>query len=635
MGQLPSETRTVTLLNMIFFFCLFMVIAGVNTVPVSAQPAQISAESEIEKVTVFLNGGQVFRTVSVQVPAGRSTVVLTGLDPDLSTESIQLSTTADATVLSIGTRTNYLSEGINTEEVQRLRQIKAAKRDSLEIQALSISVYTQEEALLQENRSVSTPQTGVEPAQLEATANFFRDRLSEILRNKFTHEKISARLKSEIAAIDSQIGQLTNRGAKKRTAEIVLLLETDTQAIRTINFNYVTPNAYWEALYDLRVEDVDSPITLKYKANVEQTTGENWENVMMTLSTADPSQGNAKPRLSAWRIGYPGVGRLQPTAMLNRPAGVVYGMAAQNPRRITGRVLTDNGEPLPGANVICVGTSIGATTDINGHFELDIRSNCKAVRASFVGYATLEGGVFSNRMDFYLDDSTMSMDEVVVELNSDAVQQRARPPVELVSNTTSIEFQIPVPYSVPSSSSPTLVEVIEYNIDASYQYYVAPAVQQRAYLATEFSDWESLNLRSGIANIFFKQTFVGPTLLDAESVEDTLSISLGADPGISVKREQLKAFTSKRALGNKRTDSFGYEVQIRNNKAVPVTLLIEEQIPLSTDNSIEVNLQESSGAEYDRDTGRLKWLQTLEPGATSTLQFSYDVRYPKNRRIVY
>jgi uncharacterized protein (TIGR02231 family) len=73
----------------------------------------------------------------------------------------------------------------------------------------------------------------------------------------------------------------------------------------------VVSDASWTPLYDLRASIAKSPdaaskVVLHYRASITQTTGENWSDVALTLSTASPQLGSKVPTLSSWRIGFPG-----------------------------------------------------------------------------------------------------------------------------------------------------------------------------------------------------------------------------------------------------------------------------------------------------------------------------------------
>jgi len=66
----------------------------------------------------------------------------------------------------------------------------------------------------------------------------------------------------------------------------------------------MVPDAGWSPAYDLRADDITSPVKLTYKANVYQSTGVNWDNVNVKLSTINPNRSNVKPVLAPWYVDF-------------------------------------------------------------------------------------------------------------------------------------------------------------------------------------------------------------------------------------------------------------------------------------------------------------------------------------------
>jgi hypothetical protein len=73
---------------------------------------------------------------------------------------------------------------------------------------------------------------------------------------------------------------------------------------------------------------------------------------------------------------------------------------------------------------------------------------------------------------------------------------------------------------------------------------------------------------------------------------------------------------------------------VKNNKHQEINMIILDQVPVSTLEEIEVNVQHTSGAKHDKETGEIKWEFTLEPSDTRDLELRYSVKYPKNRNLI-
>ncbi|RZF61382.1 DUF4139 domain-containing protein [Sphingobacterium corticibacterium] len=250
---------------------------------------------------------------------------------------------------------------------------------------------------------------------------------------------------------------------------------------------------------------------------------------------------------------------------------------------------------------------------------------------------------------YYYEISGQNMlDEVVTVANGStrklnivgaARQEAAAAPqalndyVQQVENQLNTTFDIDIPYTIVSNGKQHAVSLKEYTHPASYQYYVAPRINQEVFLLAEMTDYEKLNLIPGQANVMFENMLVGKTYINPIDATDTLKLSLGRDKMISVKREKINDLSSSRLIGNSRTQTTIYEITIKNNKKSAVSLTLQEQYPLSTDKSMDITLEESNGGEVNRETGIVTWKLNIPAGGTQKLKFGYSVKHPKDKRV--
>jgi hypothetical protein len=90
---------------------------------------------------------------------------------------------------------------------------------------------------------------------------------------------------------------------------------------------------------------------------------------------------------------------------------------------------------------------------------------------------------------------------------------------------------------------------------------------------------------------------------------------------------------STQTIGGKRSDSFIYEIQLRNNRKVPVSIKVQDQIPVAQEKDISVEVSDISGADLDAPSGRLQWIKNMGPGETLRYKIAFTVRYPKNKAV--
>jgi len=201
------------------------------------------------------------------------------------------------------------------------------------------------------------------------------------------------------------------------------------------------------------------------------------------------------------------------------------------------------------------------------------------------------------------------------------------------NDTINVEFDISIPQTVSSSAKPTVVDVKSSSVNATYEYAVAPKLDLDAFLLAKVTGWEDLNLLPGEANIFFEGTFVGKTFIDPNNIRDTLSVSMGRDKRIVVKREKVKNLSSRKVIGTSEKQESAWEITVRNTKSENVLVVVEDQIPVSQNNQIEVTVVDNGGAKQDTFSGKLTWKLNLKPAENKKLAYKFEVKYPKDRRI--
>ncbi|HRK52497.1 MAG TPA: DUF4139 domain-containing protein [Cyclobacteriaceae bacterium] len=510
-------------------------------------------DSKITNVTVFLNKAQVTREVKTRIEAGKMDLILSGLTSQLDPSSIQVAGKGSFLILGIRHQQNYLNEFNVPVKLKALKDSLIYYQRNLSLEQSQKEILNKEEQMLLSNQKIGGTNQNLTVAELRAMADFYRSRLGEIVNSRMKQDEKVKSINEHILRLQRQINS-ENELYSKNTSEIVISVSANSTTAATLEVNYVVANAGWYPIYDLRAINTKSPIQLNYKANVFQRTGEEWKNVNLILSTANPNQSGLKPELYPWYLDF-----YNPVAYKqynNKALG--RGMRSEAPS-----------EDLA--------------------FEMEIAEAAPA----------------------------QSMAELVSR----------------VQTSLNTEFIIALPYTVASSSKPTLVDIQSNEVKAKYSYSVVPKLDADAFLIAKATGWEEYSLLPGEANIFFEGTFVGKTFIDPNAIGDTLSVSLGRDKRIVVKREELKDLTSKKFIGSNVREEHSWEISVRNTKAEPVTITVEDQLPVTRNKDIEVTSLDNGGAKFEPVSGKLIWKLTLQPNETKKVTYRYEVKYPKDKQI--
>jgi uncharacterized protein (TIGR02231 family) len=204
---------------------------------------------------------------------------------------------------------------------------------------------------------------------------------------------------------------------------------------------------------------------------------------------------------------------------------------------------------------------------------------------------------------------------------------------EVNKTFSNVEFEIKLPYSVPSDGEHILMVVNNHSVPADFYHYLVPRVSNNGYMMASMDDWEELNFLPGQANLYFRNTYVGKTNIDPVIMEDTMVFAIGHDQQVISTRKKLKDEVKNIGLLKRKVQTFTFEIVVRNNGLGTINIDIEDQIPVSVNEDIEVVLIDGAGAAYTESTGKLHWKSEMKPGEIKKIKFSYSVEYDRNKRI--
>jgi uncharacterized protein (TIGR02231 family) len=205
---------------------------------------------------------------------------------------------------------------------------------------------------------------------------------------------------------------------------------------------------------------------------------------------------------------------------------------------------------------------------------------------------------------------------------------------QVVQHMISAEFKINLPYTIKSNGEKHMVLVKNEDVEANYVYYTVPKVEKAAYLVARITNLEELQLIPANATIFFDGSYMGETYINPGVMDDTLSLSLGKDPNIIVKRTFMKKKYKEKIIGNDVEKTSMYQIEILNNKSNAIQLIVQDQIPVSRKEGIEVITEEISKGSLNETTGIIEWKLDLKSKDKEVLDLKYTVKHKKNEPLV-
>lgn len=267
----------------------------------------LNADSHIEKVTVYPDRALVYRVASQAIPAGEHELVFANLPADIDENSLQFNANtagAGVQILHVSStpdvRQTNASSGINdvAGQIDALEQQIARLEDQIKVDDNQISFIRN----YQNGHSVQM--RDVPPLSQDAfigLMSFTGEQLIKAMQTRRGHlldkEQLVARLKV-LAQRKAQLAQ----SADNETRKVVVTLRAAEPAIIDSALSYVVAGAAWSPVYDARYDSTTGKLSLNYFGQISQDTSEDWSNVAITLSTAQPVTGVSLPQLEPWRV---------------------------------------------------------------------------------------------------------------------------------------------------------------------------------------------------------------------------------------------------------------------------------------------------------------------------------------------
>ena len=538
------------------------------------------ADATISSAAVYFGyGAELTHIAKVKVDAGTKIIVLNLLSTNADINSLQISVPEEVALLSQHYSVYYPPVPLlpKTREVEKLEDsILLVQKEISRINNL-ISIDQEilnKTGFLIETTFKTTGNKTVTSDEVVKLLEYYNTKIEKLKTTIYNQGQSILMQNKRIDELRKRIATITTLVPVKQKpyGQVFLQVMCKRAGEIPIDLSYYTPNAGWTALYDIRVNSKTNKVKMVYKASLTQTTGIDWKNTKLTLSTGTPNFGVSAPILTPWylQLYVPGLY----TDLQKRAAA---GNATRN------MIQSFSDDKLLSEVIISDGV---------GQFKQQKEKDLNIDPSTLQQYTTLNEG----------------------QLNTN--------------------FEIDLPYDIESDGKLHSVTIKDQEISCILKNYAVPRIDKEAYLLAEVADWQNLDLLPGDANIIMDDTYIGKSVIDPTTTADTLNLSLGRDKRIAIKRSLVKELSSLKTSGGSSRQVFTYEILVKNNKLTDINLLLKDQFPLSTIKEVEVKLEDGSDAMVNVETGVLTWKIELKSGESRKVRFSYSVKYPKDKKIV-
>jgi hypothetical protein len=481
---------------------------------------------------------------------------------------------------------------------------------------------------------ISTP-TGVASQPVSSSVitqnlDYYANKAAALESAIFTDNKKKDEFTKTLQRLNNQLNQEKSKNGTY-SGILKLSLVSPMAATANITITYYTAAAAWTPYYDMNIASTDKPVVLQSRSKVRQTTGLDWEKVKITLSTAQPSRYKDAPLFSTWFLNYVSSDY------------ALRGLDAQNTMSYDKKNSADITKSLAGE---FAGVQVKKGRGYVGSAQTVSQDNNYEESPEpiyIVDEMPFNGNIYNIDPDMIASQTMVTGREAIKLYGSGAeggaiviTTKKLEDYIVSEERNISMEYKIDLPYTIAGNGKEQIIDLTKNNLTAKYKYYSAPKLDANVFLIAEFSDWEKLNLLSGMANVTYDGTFVGQTYLNTQSSQKELSVTLGTDKRVSVKREKLTDFSSVKFLGSDTKVVLTYRITIKNNQNKPINITLKENYPISSQKDIVVELDKKKTTEptfNKEDIGVITWETDLAVGESKVYEICYSVKYPKDRNV--
>jgi uncharacterized protein (TIGR02231 family) len=545
----------------------------------------IDIEAPIKEVTVYSDRALVTRLDKVELEVGEHELRVNNL-PQFLRDSLRAAGRGPKgiRILNIDITTAFRSRPPEVElvtlqdELERLtqnQQLLEARRNALNDRRQWLR------AIGEQSRDFAK---GLARGQMKPQdcADFFSFAANQALQDAEAAQSIETELEhvqQEVQAKKRELAQMQGNILPDRLAAVVTVSLAEAGEFE-LELSYLVMGASWHPQYDVRVQMADEKETgeveLTYVGVVQQSTGERWENVGLSLSTARPGLAAVLPELDPWYLN-------------------VYTPPVPGPLRAAQpRIASMSG--LPGEQ----------------HASFAVQP----MAMSAMGLA--DEGSFDQMQEEELR---------IADVATATVEQTG----------TALIFRVGRSVDIPSDNSPHKTTIARDNLPCFFDYVSAPLLDEQVHLRASIENTTERVLLNGDANIFLSSEYVGTTKVKTTAPMEKFKIFLGIEDNIKVKRELIERNVEKgNALqGNVRRINYAYRISVRNYAGAPRRIVVRDHLPVSQHERVKVKVQNVQPAPTERTKLELiTWKFTLSASGEQKIEYRFVVEHPQDVRVI-
>ncbi|MGH1378229.1 MAG: mucoidy inhibitor MuiA family protein [Alphaproteobacteria bacterium] len=571
------------------FFALMVFTALSPVTAFSALAKDIPVESEIRAATVYSDRATLTRNVKVKIPAGSHNLVFTGLPVSLFSDSLRTegSAKADVTFGALTHKRENHSDYVVPKEKDLNAQL-VALQDYNKLYNIEKHALKAGKTFLENVGKQASLRTNEDIAKIELNPDSWSSAADSISTKMLENMKSSLALDIKIRDTNEKIRKIQSelrdlRTGQKQTYSVTVPFEADKDTTLNIDLSYQLPSVGWQPIYDARLDVKTGKLNLVQYGSVWQRTGEDWKDVELTLSTAQPSRGTGLPDLHPHWV-----------SIINN----VRHMKSRGANNFSTISANISGSAAPMA--VMEMAEISADTDLEDPIHRWRKIQGEKVERSKV------------------------VSIQAAQINTEGFVG---------------EYKITGPANVKSDGTKSKLLVGGFDTQTWKQVQIKPQYGTDAYLVIKTKLKGDAPILPGQVNLFRDGAFIGKTHLPMLRPDDVEELAFGIDDNVTVKRNTVKNENSEAGMITKESVvERHYVTEIQNLHKDPVDIAVLETVPVSSDKRLRIEiLKDKTTQGYETDLhdvkGVTRWIQTLKPQGQSKINLGWKAVWPKGENV--
>ena len=596
--------------------------------------AVVGAASKVVAVTVYQNTALVTREVVVPEKVGLNEIIVTPLPADIMQSSIYSEGDDGLRILSTRYRERAIAKD-NRDEVQALQAEIEAQQKKIEMLQAELQALTSNMELLTKLESFTgaTLSSLTDKGQLDAEktialTDYIREARTAAAKEKVTLEQQIAEVQKESSFSTRKLNEISG-GIRRTERDAIIVVDKQKVGPMTLRLNYLVSSASWKPTYKLRAgTEENDKVALEYLASVTQQTGEDWTNVALTLSTAQPLLNASPPDLLALEVtatgsGFGGGGFGGQGGFGGGFGGNAFGGESQ----LNAPALGVPGEKKEQSSSMPNRSAyLKDLSKQSQNLRQQAQDNFNSKNPDIGNTQANSAAALDQYRDLILSDAELRQSEL------DGIPNEGGP---------SVTYRLKTNVSLPSRSDGQVIEIAKFEIAPTFYYKAVPVLNAQVYrIADMVNDTKSI-LLPGEATMYIGSDFVGQTTLPLVAVGKKFTVGFGADPQLSVMRKLISK--EQTTQGGNAVRTFTYQILLNSYKTVAVDVQVMDRMPHSSQQqSIAIDLTSttpdlSENKLYLRDErpkNLLRWdvkLLSEENGDKAlTIDYEYKIEFDRN-----